>query len=348
MAVSTEKKGKNMLDDVDKLTGVEKAAILLISLGVDGASSLLKKMRNDEIEELSLQIAKMKNVSPKVVDAVMREFYDLMSAKQYIVEGGIDYAKGILAQAKGSKEANELFRKLEAETGTSAFGVFQSNETNQIAQFLQNEHPQVAALILSQLRQERSAEVLSFLDDELQGEITYRLASMDKISSEVIDEIEEVIKEQMGGVDAIGDRVKGGASVVASILNEANISVERNVIKEIEERDPQLAEEIKKLMFLFEDIAHFDDRTVQLIINELDKSDLVLGLKGVTEELTNKFLKNMSTRAVDMLKEDMEALGPVHVKDVEEAQQRIIQKIKKLEEAGQITTRKMSDDEIVE
>ena len=345
MAVSQKKK---MIDDASKLSGTQKSAIMLISLGVDAASNVLKGLRNDEVEAISLEIARMENVSPDVVDEVMREFYDLMSAKRYIMEGGIDYAKGILAQARGSNDANEMFRKLEAETGTSAFGVFQSNEITQIAQFIQNEHPQVAALILSQIRQERSAEILSHLSDELQGEISYRLASLDKISSEVIDEVEEVIKEQMGGADSVGDRVKGGASMVASILNEANMSVERNVIKEIEERDPQLAEEIKKQMFLFEDIAQFDDRTVQLIINEMDKADLTLGLKGVSEELTNKFLKNMSTRAVDMLKEDMEALGPVHVKDVEEAQQRIIKKIKKLEEEGQISTRKMDDNELVE
>ncbi|MDG5766750.1 flagellar motor switch protein FliG [Balneolales bacterium ANBcel1] len=336
------------IDDASKLSGNQKAAILLISLGVEAASTVLKTLRDDEVEAISLEIAKIKNVSPEVVDEVMREYYDMMTAKQYILEGGIDYAKGILTQAKGADDANNMFRKLEAETGTSAFGVFQSNEITQIVHFIQNEHPQVAALIMSQIKQERSAEILSHLSEELQGEIIFRLASLDKISAEVIDEVEEVIKEQMGGVDSVGDRVKGGASMVASILNEANMSVERNVIREIEERDPQLAEEIKKQMFLFEDIAHFDDRTVQLIINEMDKADLVLGLKGVSEELTNKFIKNMSTRAVDMLKEDMEALGPVHVKDVEEAQQRIIKKIKKLEEEGQISTRKMAEDEIVE
>lgn len=337
-----------VLDDVKKLSGIQKAAVLVISVGMDTASKLLKSLRDEEVEDLSLEIARIKNVKPEVIEAVNREFYDMMMAKQYILEGGLDYAKNILSTARGTDEANDMFRRLEAETGSSAFGVFQANETTQIASFIQNEHPQVAALILSQLKKERSAEILSHLSDDLQGEITFRLASMDKISSEVIDEIEEVIKEQMGGVDAVGDRVKGGTSVVANILNEANISVERNVIKDIEERDPVLAEEIKKQMFLFEDIAHFDDRTVQIIINEMDKSDLVLGLKGVSDELSNKFLKNMSTRAVDMLKEDMEALGPVHVKDVEDAQQRIIKKIKQLEEDGQITTRKMDDNEIVE
>ncbi len=347
MAKGISNPGKT-ISDASKISGVQKAAVLLITLGVDAASKLLKSMKDDEVEQISLEIAKIKNVKPEVVDKVVREYYDLMSAKQYIMEGGLDFAKGILSESLGTQNANEMFRKLEKETGTSAFGVFEATEITQIAGFIQNEHPQVAALILSQLNMDRSAEILSHLDEEFQADVVFRLASMDKISAEVIDEIEEVIKEQMGGVDAVGDRVKGGASMVASMLNEANMSVERNVIKSIEERDPNLAEEIKKQMFLFEDIAHFDDRTVQLIINEMDKSDLVLGLKGVSDELTNKFLKNMSTRAVDMLKEDMEALGPVHVKDVEEAQQRIIKKIKQLEEEGQITTRKMSDDEIVE
>ena len=337
-----------VLDDIKKLNGVKRAAVLVISLGMPTASKLLKTLREEEVEAISLEIARIKNIKPEVIDAVNRDFHERMQAKEYILEGGLHFARDVLSSTLGSEHAGNMFRKLEAETGSSAFGVFQTNETSQIASFIQNEHPQVAALILSQLKKERSAEVLSLLDEEFQGEITFRLASMDKISSEVIEEIEEVIKEQMGGVDAVGDRVKGGTSVVASILNEANISVEKNVIKLIEERDPVLAEEIKKLMFLFEDIAHFDDRTVQIIINEMDKSDLVLGLKGVSEDLTNKFLKNMSTRAVDMLKEDMEALGPVHVKDVEDAQQRIIRKIKQLEEDGRISTRKMSDDEIVE
>ncbi|MEX0680466.1 MAG: flagellar motor switch protein FliG [Balneolales bacterium] len=336
------------INDVNQLTGTQRVAVLMISLGVETASMVLKQLNDNEVEKISLEIAKLKNVSPKVVDAVMRDFHDMMTAKQYILEGGIDIAKGILSQARGEEEAKDLYRKLEAVTGTSAFGVFQASEISQILQFIQNEHPQVVALILSQLKNERSATILSHLSEELQGEITYRLASMDKISSDVIDEIEEVIKEQMGGMDALGDRVKGGASMVANILNEASMSVEKNVIRAIEERDAELAEEIKRQMFLFEDIVYLEDRAIQLIINELDKSDLVLGLKGVSEELTDKFLKNMSTRAVDMLKEDMEALGPVHIKDVEKAQQLIIRKIKKLEESGEISTRKLSDDEIVE
>jgi len=334
--------------EVASLTGIQKVAILMISLGLETASKLLKNMRDHEVEKVSLEIAMMNNLSPEVADAVVEEFYMIMQNKQFGLEGGISYAKTVLAEALGSKEANEIFRKIETKTGTNVFGVFETSDINNIVQFIQNEHPQVAALILSQLKPERSAEILSYLDEKFQFEIAYRLASMDQISVEVITEIEEVIKEHIGGIDALGERVKGGADAVASILNEANVSVEKNVIKSIEEVDPLLAQKIRNQMFLFEDIVHLDDRTVRLIINEMDKSDMVLGLKGVSDDLVNKFLNNMSARAKDMMRDDMEALGPVHIKEVEKAQQRIIQKIKQLEDAGTISTRKTTEAELVE
>lgn len=336
------------IESPDSLNGIQKVAVLMISLGVESASSILKTLRDHEVEKITLEIANMRNLSPDVADTVVSEFYDMMQTSQFMLEGGLDYARGVLVESRGAKEAGELMRKIETLTGTNVFGVFQSSEINNIVQFLTSEHPQVAALIISQLKPERSAEIFSYLSESLQAEIAYRLASMDKISPEVIDEVEAVIKEHIGGVDALGDRVKGGPTAVAHILNEANVSVEKNVMRNIEDRDPQLAQKIRQQMFLFEDIAHFDDRVVRLIINELDKADLVLGLKGVSEDLVNKFLTNMSSRAVEMMKEDMEALGPVHIKEVEKAQQRIIQKIKQLEEAGQISTRKTSSDELVE
>jgi flagellar motor switch protein FliG len=337
-----------VFDDPTKLSGAQKAAVLMISIGLEMASKVLKTLRDDEVERITLEIARMRNLSPAVADAVVEEYFMLMTNKQYMLEGGIAYAKGVLAESRDSKNASEMFRKIESKTGTNVFGVFETSEISNIVQFIQNEHPQVAALILSQIRPVRSAEILSYLSEKMQFEIAYRLASMDQISAEVINEIEEVIKEHIGGIDALGDRVKGGADAVASILNEANVSVERNVIKSIEEVDPILAQKIRNQMFLFEDIVHLDDRTVRLIINEMDKSDMVLGLKGVSDDLINKFLNNMSARAKDMMRDDMEALGPVHIKEVEKAQQRIIQKIKQLEEAGQISTRKTAEAELVE
>ncbi len=342
------RKSVNSIKTADDLTGAQRIAVLVISVGVKAASEMLKSLRDNEVEAITLEIAKMKNVKPEVVDQVLRDFYQMMEAKKYILEGGYEYAEELLGQLGDHVSSEKLMRKLKAQSGNTVFDEFQQNKINQIANFIQNEHPQVAALIFSQLQTDKAAEILAFLDTELQGEIIFRLASMDKISSEVIEEIEEVIKEQMGGMEALGDRVKSGTHTVAQILNEAEISVERQVLEDIQMRDPQMADDIKEQMFLFEDILHFDDRTVQLIINELEKADLVMALKGVQEALSEKFFRNMSNRAAAMLEEDIDALGPVPLKDVKEAQQKVIRRIKQLEEEGQITTRKMDDEEIVE
>ena len=340
-------KTKDLIDDASQLTGAQKAAVLIITVGKQTASEMMKSLKPAEVEKIMLEIAKMRNVKTEVVDAVLKEFYKMMEAKQYILEGGFDYANELLSEL-GGENTDQMLRKLKAQSGTSVFDEFQETKITQIANFIQNEHPQVAALIFSQLQMDKAAEILVHLEPEMQGEIMYRLASMDKISSEVIEEIEEVIKEQMGGMDALGDRVKSGTATVAQILNEAEITVERHVLEAIQARDDKMADDIKEQMFLFEDILHFDDRTVQLIINEMEKADMVMGLKGVGDELTQKFLGNMSNRAADMLREDMEALGPVPLKDVKDAQSRIIKKIKELEDDGQISTRKMEEEEIVE
>ncbi len=328
------------------LTGPQKAAILIMSVGTKSATEMMKSLSEKEIEQITLEIARMKNIRPEMVDAVLQEYFTLMEVKQYVINGGMDYAQQLLTELGGDSE--KMMKKLRAQSGSTVFKEFQETKTAQIADFIKNEHPQVAALIFSQLRVEKTAEILALLDKELQGEITYRLAMMDKISSDVIDEIEEVIKEHMGGMDNLGDRIKAGTNIVAQILNGADVNVEKNVLEAIEGRDPDVAQEIKEQMFLFEDIAQFDDKTVQIVINELDKQDMVMGLKGVDEELSSKFLSNMSSRAADMLREDMEALGPVPLKDVKDAQNRIIKKIKDLEEAGQISTRQAGEEEVVE
>ena len=347
MAPVTKKKATE-IKDISEMSGAQKAAVFVITVGAKTASEMLKSLSEKEVEDITLEIAKMRNIKPEVVDGVLKEYYQMMEAKRYILEGGIEYAEEILRKMGGNTNSENVLKKLKAQSGTSVFDEFQETKIMQIANFIQAEQPQVAALIFSQLHTDKSAEILSYLPEDDQAEIIYRLASMDKISIEVIHEIEEVIKEHMGGLDTMGDRVKSGTATVAQILNEADIAVERHVLEKIQERDPQMASDIKEQMFLFEDILHFNDRTVQLIINEMEKTDLVMGLKGVAEELSNKFLSNMSTRAADMLREDMEALGPVPLKDVKDAQQRIIRKIKELEEDGQITTRKMDEEEVVE
>lgn len=346
MATANLKKKK--INDISDLTGTQKAAVLVMSVGMKSATTMLKSMNKKDVEDITLEIARLKDVKAEIVDEILEEFYTRMEAKEHTVNGGVDYAEELLLELGSDVDRLGIMKRLKSDSGSSVFDEFQESKLAHIANFIQNEHPQVAALIFSQLYIEKSAEILGLLEPEMQTEIIYRLASMDKISSEVIEEIEEVIKEHMGGMDTMGDRVKSGTNIVAQILNGAEISVERHVLDQITERDNQMATDIKEQMFLFEDILHFDDRTVQLIINEMEKSDMVMGLKGVNMELSDKFLNNMSNRAADMLREDMDALGPVPLKDVKEAQQRIIKKIKELEEEGQITTRKMDEEEIVE
>lgn len=340
-------KGQNIINDFSKLTNTQKVAILFISLGVEQASKLLKELRDDEVEKITLEIAHMDNISAEVVEEVMKEFHDLLEAKQFILEGGIDYARSILEKSKDKDEVTALLKRLENVTGNDAFGMFQENDVAQIVQFIQNENPQIAAVILAHLKLEKAAEILSLLKPDFQGEVAYRLATMNNISTEVISEIEEVIQEQMSSLYSESDNVNRGTSALADILNEASISTERTVLENISKRNSDLAEEIKNQMFLFEDIAVLEDRYVQLILANVDKSDLVLSLKGVDEALSNKFLNNMSSRASEMFQEDMEALGPVHIKQVEEAQQRVIKKIKELDSQGQISTRKSNSNEVV-
>lgn len=339
---------KRVISSVEQLSGAEKAAIFITNLGTKNATSLFKFMKESEIEAITLAIAGMDNIKPNVVDSVMSEYYRMMSNDELLLEGGQDYANQLLEELGDDIDSEKVRQKLKANSENTAFADFQESKITQITNFLRNEHPQVIALIFSQLDEKRTAEILGHLDGDLQAEVIYRLTTMEKISTEVIEEIEEVIKEQMGGMYTVGDRIKSGTDAVAQILNEAEIAVERHILGKIEERDAQMADDIKQQMFLFEDIIHFNDRTVQTIINEMEKTDLVMGLKGVDEKVKKTFLDNMSDRAGAMLQEDMDALGPVPLKDVKEAQSRIIRKIKQLEEEGQITTRKMGEEEIVE
>lgn len=337
-----------MIDDITSLSGPQKVAVLMISLGVEKASSILKELKDEEVEKITIEIAKMDNISPEVVDEVVKEFYGLMNEKRFLLEGGMDYARHVLNETKDRYEVRGMMKRLESKTGNDTFGLFQSAETAQIVQFLQNEHPQIAAVILAHLNLDRAAEILSALDPEAQGEISMRMAQMGSISPDVIEEIEEVIRDQVSATYMQAENIRKGSSAVANILNETDLATERSVLESIEKLDAQLAEEIKNQMFLFEDILELEDRDIQAIIGVVERSDLVLGLKGVDDELVQKILDNMSSRAKEMFLEDMEASGPVHRKQVEEAQQRIVSEIKTLEEEGQITTRKADAEELVE
>jgi len=337
-----------LIESTDQLTGVQKAAILMISLGVEHASGILKELRDEEVEQITLEIANMENISSEVVNEVMQNFYRFMTDKNLILEGGLDFARNILQETKGKGEARGLLKRLENATGKDTFGLFQDNDNNQIIKFLQNEHPQIAAIILAHLKSSRAAEILSGMDDDFRTEVSYRMAKMGEISPEVVEEIEEVIRGLVTETyENEVDEIRKGTAAMANILSESDIATERAVLERLEEYDAGLAEEIKNQMFLFEDITELDDRDMQVILGVVEKGDLVLGLKGVDKALYEKVVSNMSTRAREMFEDDMEASGAVHKHQVEESQQNIVAAIKRLEKEGQISTKKADPAELL-
>ncbi|MEX0773126.1 MAG: flagellar motor switch protein FliG [Balneolales bacterium] len=320
------------------LTGIQKAAVFLISTGVDRASRILQQLNNNEVESITKAISEMKNVSSSVVNLVNEEFYTMMNEKKILLEGGQDYAKDLVIHAKGRSHADALFRKLESEKGQDAFSIIHNSATANIVNFITSEHPQIAAVILAHLKLEKSAEILSQLPHEFRADIAMRMAKLGKISGGVVEELSSVIKDQLSDYAEL-NYINKGSSAVAGILNEADIATERQMLEEIGKIDSELAQEIKDQMFLFEDILELDDRTVQAIITKLNQQDMVVGLKGVEPAIKRKFFSNMSSRMRDVMEEDLEAMGGVHLKQVEEAQQNILTTVKDLDREGKISLR---------
>ena len=303
---------------VDDLAPYHKAAILIIAVGVSTAAQVLKHLPEEEVEKISVELTRLRDVSSELVKGVVEEFYEMMMAKQYVSQGGMDYAKQVLEKAWGMRKAEDFLKKVEAATEVSAFYLLQTVDDAQLLSFLQDEHPQTAALILANLKPKQSASILSQLSEELQNEIAYRLATMEKTSPEMVKEIEEVLREQLGNVFGGDMRSTGGAPAVAEILNSASRSAEKNILDHMRERDPELAMEITNLMFLFEDIISLGDDSIQKIVKEVDSKTLAMALKATSDELKEKIYNNMSERASGMLKDELEFLGPVRVKEVEE------------------------------
>ena len=328
---------------------LSKAAVLLIAIGITSASQLLKHLPDEEVEKISVEVTKLKDVSSDVVTRIIEEYYQMMTAKQYVSQGGMDYAKEMLEKAWGARKAEEFLKRIEAATEVSAFFLLQTVDDAQLLSFLQDEHPQTAALILANLKPKQAASILSQLSEELQNEIAYRLTIMEKTSPEMVKEIEEVLREQLGGVFGTDMRSTGGAPAVAEILNNATRAAEKSILEHLRERDPEMAMEVTNLMFLFEDVATLADESIQKIIKEVDSKTLALALKATSEELQTKVYNNMSERAGGMLKDELEYLGPVRVKEVEDAQGTILEIVRRLDEAGEITiARGESAEEIIE
>lgn len=333
---------------ISSITPVQKAALILIAFGVEKASEILKNFTEYEAEKISIEIARMQNIPVDVLSGVIEEFYEMMMANSYIVEGGIQYAKQILEKAWGMKKAEDVIKRVEAETEVSAFYLLQTADDKQLLNFLQNEHPQTAALILANLKPGQAAKILSELPEESQYEIAYRVATMEKTSPDLIADIEDVLREQMGSMFGGGLSKTGGVEAMAEILNSVSRTSEKNILSKLRERDAELASEINDLMFVFEDMVHLPPTAIQRILKEVDSKSLALALKATSPELRELIFTNMSERASALLKEELEYLGPVRLKDVEAAQKNILEVARRLEEEGEIMLVRGEDEEIIE
>ncbi|BDU50483.1 flagellar motor switch protein FliG [Haliovirga abyssi] len=333
--------------DEPKLHGKQKAAILLISLGQDTAAEVFKHLKDEEIEQLTLEIARLHKVDANTKDIVYGEFSDLMLAQQYISQGGISYARDILTKALGENKALDIITKLTSSLQVKPFDFIQRTEPSQILNFISGEHPQTIALIISYLSSDKAGLIISELPPEKQADIAKRLAMMDRTSPEMIREVERVLERKLSSVVGQDYTSTGGIDSLVEILNNVDRGTEKTIIESLEEQEPELAEEVKKRMFVFEDVILLDDKAIQLVLRGVEGKDLALALKGSSEEVKEKILKNMSKRAAENLNEDMEYMGPVRIKDVQEAQQKVVNIIRKLEESGEIVIARGSEDEMI-
>ena len=329
------------------MSGVQKAAILLIALGPERSADVFKHLKEDEIEELTLEIANTRSVSPQVKEDVLNEFYQVCLAQQYIAEGGIGYAKELLDKALGNDKAQEVITKLTASLQVRPIEFDRKTDPSQLLNFIQDEHPQKIAMILSYLTAPQASMVLGALPPEKQADVAKRIAMMDRTSPDVIKEVERVLERKLASLVNQDYTIVGGVDAIVNILNAVDRSTEKHIMESLEIEEPELADEIRKKMFVFEDILLLDDRAIQRVLRDVDNADLGVALKAANEEVQNVIFKNLSKRLAAMIKEDMEFMGPVRMKDVEEAQQKIVSVIRKLEDAGEIVISRGGGDEIV-
>ena len=327
--------------------GRKKAAILLVSMGPDASAQIFKHLRQDEIDELTLEIASLGSVTADKKSEVLQEFYETAVAQDYITEGGIDYARMLLERALGPERANEVMSRLGAAIQVSPFEFLRRTDAAQIMNVIGNEHPQTIALIMAHLPSDSAAQVLSALPAESQAEIAMRVAIMDRTAPEVVREIERVLERKLSSVLTQDFTSAGGIKALVDVLNNVDRTTERTILEALDEQNPELADEVRKLMFVFEDILLLDDRSIQQVLREVENKELGLSLKGTSAEVQDKIFRNMSERAAAIIKEDLQFMGPVRLKQVEEAQQRIVTVIRKLEDAGQIVIARAGEDELI-
>ena len=330
-----------------ELSGKEKAAILLIALGKDYSAKIFKHLRDDEIEQLTLDITNVRRVDADTKDKVFDEFYEQCLAQNYISEGGIDYARELLEKALGPERALALLGRLTSSLQVRPFDFARRADPNHLLNFVQNEHPQIIALVMSYLDPPMAAAILSKLELEKQTEVVARIATMDRTSPEYVHEIERVLDKKLSSLGMDDFTAVGGIQSIVDILNAADRGTERRVLETMELKNGELVDDIRRKMFVFEDIVKLDRRAIQRVLKEVENADLTVALKNATPEVTKMIFENMSKRLQDMIREDMEFMGPVRVRDVEEAQQKLVNIIRKLQDAGEIIISRGSEDEII-
>ncbi|MGH4140918.1 flagellar motor switch protein FliG [Clostridium sp.] len=332
----------------EKLTGIQKAAILFITLGPDASSGIIKKLPEKDIQKITYEIANIVSVKSEQRQMILDEFMEMNKAKDFLLEGGLEYARNLLSKALGTTRAKEILDKVMEETQQyRPFSIARKADAHQLLNVISNEHPQTIALIMCYMQSDKAAQILAALPLDLQSEVSFRIATMSSISPMVIKEIEKVLNGKLSSIIRTDTAVVGGIESLVDILNQVDRTTEKNITEGLEREDAELAEKIKESMFVFEDIITLDDVSIQRILREVDTKDLSLALKGCSEEVANTIFKNQSKRAAASLKEDMEFLGPVRLMDVEKAQQKIVGILRRLDEAGEIVLSRGGEDAII-
>jgi len=332
----------------DNLSGEHKVAIILMSLGTDLSANVLKYGFTDiEIERVTSIIADLDTISDKQIDEVVKEFLEMYKARGYVLEGGIDYARKLLEKAVGAAKAREIMERISQSLRAMPFQKLRKADPKQIISFIKDENPQTIAFVLAHLKPDQAATILAELDPDLQADIAKRIATLDRASPEVVQEIERVLESKLSAVMTSEETIAGGVESLVNILNRVDRSTEKTIFEKLEQTDPTLAEEVRMRMFIFEDIVKLHDVSIQKVLREVDTRDLALAMKGANEEVNERIFKNMSKRAAAMLKEEIEYMGPVRLRDVEEAQQKIVNVIRKLEESGEIVISRGGEDALI-
>jgi flagellar motor switch protein FliG len=330
------------------LTGPQKVAILLLQLGADRAAPVLRSMRESEIAEVMSEVARLKNVDVEMVNTVFEEFTELAETRQNIRSGGMEFARSLLEQSLGNQKADEILDRVNASMVEMPFEFLRKSDSRQILGFIQDEHPQTIALVLAYMHPEAAAMVMSGLAEERQREVAARLAQMDRTSPEVIEEVEAVLQRRLSSVMTSSElSAAGGIQALVDILNRSDRATERLILEGLENQDEQLADEVRQRMFVFEDITTLEDRSIQLILRQVEGKELALALKGVRIDVREKITKNMSQRAAQNLVDEIDMLGAVRIKQVEEAQGGVVRVIRALEESGQLVLSRSQDEFIV-